>query len=70
MVYFETGWRNEQDDDNRRIRNAPSDAVRLVVRDRTPAEKWGDGLADPTYRVPFTFETLNGPLQVEVQIKD
>ncbi|KNX39066.1 hypothetical protein [Luteipulveratus halotolerans] len=68
-VYFDTGWQHEQDDDHRRIRNAPADAVRLVVRDRTPTAPWGGGLTDPTHRVPFTFEMPGGPLQVEVQIK-
>lgn len=70
MVYFDPLWPQEQDDDHRRISNAPADAVRVVVRDRTPTEKWGDGLTDPTHRVPFTFEIPGGPLEVEVQIKD
>ncbi|MDE9364613.1 hypothetical protein PZ938_03265 [Luteipulveratus sp. YIM 133132] len=68
-VYFNVWWPRPQDDDHRRTREAPADAVRVLVRDRIDAEPWAGDLPGATTTVPFQFEVPSGQLNVEVLIR-
>ncbi|AKU18367.1 hypothetical protein [Luteipulveratus mongoliensis] len=69
QVYFDVLWGGlPQDDDHRRLRNAPTDAVKVIIRDRVRGEAWNRHPVPPhpTAVLPFTF--VIGPQTVDVEV--
>lgn len=55
-VYFDTDWPKPQDDDWRRVRNAPQRALVVTIRDRPQNQPW------PALPMPPTLATAAGSL--------
>ncbi|GAB3587397.1 hypothetical protein [Calidifontibacter terrae] len=72
-VFFDTSWPRQQEDDFRRVRHAPTDAIRVVLRERVSGGPWFNNATIPagiSWSHSFTveFAGVTGEEQVAIAV--